>query len=232
MAPRSQSEKTAVITGASSGIITSKLDASAIAIPKDLTEADAAEHIESELARRAIAPDLLVNNAGFGLMGYASDLDLDKQLSMIDLNVRTLTELSLRLGAAMKRRGQGGIINISSVSGFLPGPRMAVYFATKAYIANFTQALHYEMRPFGVTVTCVCPGVTRTDFQRRAGMEDARIAHVSMSMSAEQVAKSGYAGFKKNKRMVFTGFQNRLSAYASHYLPNALLLPVMNRLNQ
>lgn len=214
------------------GTITTKLDASAIAIPKDLTDPDTAEHIESELTRRNIVPDVLVNNAGFGLQGNATDLDMDEQLAIIDLNVRATTELSVRYGAMMKRRGHGGIINVSSVAGFLPGPRMAVYFASKAYVTSFTEAFHYEMKPFGVTVTCVCPGVTKTDFQQRAGMDESKMSKTSAPMTPEQVAKLGYAGFKKGKRIVMTGLQNQISAYSSHHLPNAILLPVVNSLNK
>ncbi len=263
MAPSSQSEKLAVITGGSGGIgeafayelgrdgyklvlisrddqelnrvagtITSKLNISAIAIPKDLSHPDAAKEIDEELERRNLVPDVLINNAGYGLLGNATDVDADEQLAMIDLNVRATTELSVRCGTVMKRRGHGGIINVSSVAGYLPGPRMAVYYASKAYVKSFTEAFHFEMKPFGVTVTCVCPGITKTDFQRRAGLEDTKLMSTSPPMTPEQVAKIGYAGFKKGKRLVLTGVQNQLSAYASHLLPNGLLLPVVNSLHK
>jgi hypothetical protein len=214
------------------GVITTKLDVPTIAIPKDLSVIGSAEELDSELASRGLVPDVLINNAGFGLMGRATDLPHDEQLAIIDLNVRATTELSIRCGAAMKKRGRGGIMNISSVAGFLPGPHMAVYYASKAYLTSFTEALSVELKPFGVQVTVVCPGITKTDFQRRAGMENALLLKSSPQMTAEQVARIAYAGFKKGKRVVLTGAQNYFTALSSKLIPNAILLPVVNRLHK
>jgi len=212
------------------GVIATKLDIETVAIPMDLTEPRAAAQLDIELRKRDLVPDLVINNAGFGLRGAAADLDHDAQINMIDLNVRTLTELSLRHASQMKQRGKGGIINISSTAGYIPGPHMAVYYATKAYVSSFTEALGVEMKRYGVQVTSVVPGVTATDFQTRAGMEEALLVKAAPSMTAEQVAEIAYTGFKKRKRVVITGGLNRLVAYMFRVMPRRLLLPILSRM--
>ena len=212
------------------GVIATKLDIPTVAIPLDLTEPRAAATLEYELSKRDLVPDLLINNAGFGLRGAATALDHDAQINMIDLNIRTLTELTLRHARDMKRRGKGGIINVSSTAGYIPGPHMAVYYATKAYVSSFTEALAVEMKPHGVQITSVVPGVTKTDFQRRAGLEEALLVKAAPSMSAEQVAEIAYSGFKKRKNVVITGGLNWLAAHMFRILPRRLLLPILSRM--
>ena len=177
-------------------------------------------------------PDIVVNNAGFGLAGEAVDLDLDTQLAMIDLNVRTLTELTLGFARRMRRRGRGGIVNVSSVAGTLPGPNMAVYYATKAYILSFTQALAAELSRDGVTVTAVVPGVTRTNFHRRAGMERSLLMRTSSPMTADQVARLAFDGHMRGRRVVTTGFFNKFAVTCTRFVPKAILLPVTARLHK
>ena len=135
----------------------------------DVARVDAAQSIADALARRGLEPDIVVNNAGFGLLGSADELDRAEQLAMIDLNVRALTDLSLRFIDSLERR-KGGILNVASVAGFLPGPGMAVYYATKAYVISFSEALHRELAPKSVRVTVLCPGPVPTEFQARAGI--------------------------------------------------------------
>lgn len=212
------------------GIITTKFDVPTVAIPRDLAGADAADELDAELAKRRLSPDIVVNNAGYGLRGEAADLDIDQQLNMIDLNIRTLVELSLRCGRSMKQRGRGGIINVSSTAAYMPGPNMAVYYATKAFVSSFSEALAVEMAPHGIKVTAVVPGITDTDFQRRAGLEAALLVKAAPAMSAEEVARIGYAGFKKGRRVVITGTQNKLLAHTARFIPRALLLPIVKRL--
>ncbi|MGI9415043.1 MAG: SDR family NAD(P)-dependent oxidoreductase [Hyphomicrobiales bacterium] len=212
------------------GVIATKLDIPTLALPIDLSQADAIDTLDSELEKRGLVPDLVINNAGFGLRGAAAALDHDSQMNMIDLNIRALTELSLRCARAMKQRGHGGIINISSTAAYIPGPHMAVYYATKAFVSSFTEALAVELKPHGVQVTSVVPGVTKTDFQRRAGLEDALLVKAAPSMSPEQVAEIGYAGFKKGKKVVITGGLNWLTAHLFRVMPRRLLLPVLNRM--
>ncbi len=142
---------------------------------------------------RARAFEIVVNNAGFGLAGDAVSLDRGEQLAMIDLNVRTLTDLSLAFAEALVRRKRSGILNVASVAAFLPGPGMAVYYASKAYVLSFTEALHHELAPKGVRVTALCPGPVPTEFQARAGAKAMPVPR-TLTRSPERVAADGYAG--------------------------------------
>src|SRR5262249_40624358 len=135
----------------------------------DLTAHDAGARIAKELAARSLGPAIVVNNAGFGLHGEAARLDRREQLAMIDLNARLVTDLSLRFVPSLRRYG-GGVINIASLAAFFPGPGMAVYFASKAYVLTLSEALRRELKPRGVKVTCICPGPVPTEFQARAGL--------------------------------------------------------------
>src|SRR5262245_51658120 len=139
----------------------------------DLARSDSPARLAHELISRGLEPSIVVNNAGFGLLGPSTELDRAEQLAMIDVNVRTLTDLSLRWIDSLERHG-GGILNVASVASFFPGPGMAVYYATKAYVLSFSEALHHELKPRGVRVAVLCPGPVRTEFQARAGIPDDR----------------------------------------------------------
>ena len=212
------------------GVIATKLDVETVAIPRDLAKPRAADELDAELRQRRLSPDVLVNNAGYGLRGEAAELDVHEQLEMIDLNIRTLTELTLRCARSMKQRGRGGIINVSSTAAYMPGPNMAVYYATKAFVSSFTEALAVELKPHGVQVTSVAPGPTSTDFQRRADLENTLLLKTQVVMSAEDVARIGYAGFKKGRRAVITGIPNKFLGHAARFIPRRLLLPIVKRL--
>jgi short-subunit dehydrogenase len=153
----------------------------------------------------------VVNNAGFGLVGAAAKLDLTEQLAMIDLNVRVLTDLSLAFVATLQRHS-GGILNVASVAGFLPGPGMAVYYASKAYVLSFSEALHRELKPRGVRVTVLCPGPVPTEFQTRAGVRNERYPSL-VTQTPEQVAQAGYRGFMAGRRLVVPGIGNKLITF-------------------
>lgn len=193
----------------------------------DLQSPDAGPRIAEELALRGLEPGFVVNNAGFGLVGLAAELDIAEQRDMIDVNVSALTDLSLRFVASLERH-KGGILNVASVAGFLPGPRSAVYYATKAYVLSFTEALHQELKPRGIRVTALCPGPVPTEFQARAGVPEAR-GPQALSMSAEEVARIGYRGFMDGHRVVVPGFANRLITLLSRLVPRRFVLDVMNR---
>lgn len=188
----------------------------------DLTQNNAAAGVARALAARGLEPQFVVNNAGFGLLGMASALDRGEQLEMIDLNVRTLTELSLAFVDSLKRH-RGGILNVASVAGFLPGPRMAVYYASKAYVLSFTEALHRELRNEGVRVTALCPGPVPTEFQARAGV---RAGHIPALLvrSARRVAEEGYLGLMAGRRIVVPGTMNKVVTFLPRVLPRALVL--------
>jgi hypothetical protein len=175
------------------------------------------------------SPDVLVNNAGFGLTGPVAELDRGQQLAMIDLNVRALADLTMRYLPEMLRRRSGGIINVASTAAFLPGPNMAVYFATKAFVTSFTDALAEEVKDSGVTVMSLCPGPVATNFQARAGMRDFKASRAGNVMSAEEVAAAGWAAFERGARMEIPGALNKLTAYGTRGLPRRLLLPMAAR---
>jgi short-subunit dehydrogenase len=193
----------------------------------DLAAPDAGRRIEETLAARSLEPQFIVNNAGFGLIGRAAALSRDEQLAMIDLNVRALTELSLAFIDSLERH-RGGILNVASVAGFLPGPGSAVYYAGKAYVLSLTEALHRELKPRGIRVCCLCPGPVATEFQARAGVPDAA-PQWPLEVSAARVAEAGYRGLMRGQRVVIPGFANRLLAQvAARIVPRALLLKLVD----
>jgi hypothetical protein len=196
----------------------------------DVARVDAASRIGEGLAALGVEPDIVVNNAGFGLLGDASRLDRGEQLAMIDLNVRALTDLSLAFTDALVRH-RGGILNVGSVASFLPGPGMAVYYASKAYVLSFSEALHQELAPRGVRVTVLCPGPVPTEFQARAGTKASTFPR-ALTRSAERVAQDGYRGLKEGRRLVVPGFPNRVIAALAPMLPRGFMLNMTGRRNR
>ena len=247
-----------LITGASSGIgrelarvfVRNGHDLALVARRKDRLEALATE-IETAHARRPIVivadlekpegisiiadalgsagaePQYLVNNAGFGLLGRADASDRKAQLAMIDLNMRALTALSLAFIPALERH-QGGILNVGSMAGFLPGPGMAVYYASKAYVRSFSDALHHELKPRGIRVTNLAPGPVPTEFGERAGSKEINTPSM-LTQSADYVAELGYRGLMEGKRLVVPGRLNRAVIGLVSLVPRGLLLKVMER---
>lgn len=190
-------------------------------LPVDLSRADAAEHIAEELAARNLEPSFLVNNAGYGLLGQAAKLDRGDQLAMIDLNCRTLTDLSLRWITSLARH-RGGILNVASISGFIPGPGMTVYNASKAYVISFSVGLRRELRPKGIRVTALCPGPVSTEFQARAGILDVHYPR-GFDQPAEAVARQGYRGLMRNRDVVVPGVHNKLVPWLPRFLPRSFI---------
>jgi uncharacterized protein len=193
----------------------------------DLARADAVQAIREALDQRGLEPEVVVNNAGFGLLGAADALDRAEQLAMVDVNVRALTDLSLAFIDSLKRR-RGGILNVASIAAFMPGPGMAVYYASKAYVLSFSEALHRELKPKGVRVTVLCPGPVPTEFQARAGISDDALPR-SLTRSAEQVAKDGYRGLMQGRRVVVPGVGNRAITTVLRFAPRRLLLDLIAR---
>ncbi len=198
-----------------------------VAIDADLAAPGAVARLAEDLKVRGLEPAIVVNNAGFGLMGEAATLDRARQLAMIDLNVRALTELSLHWLDAIKRH-KGGILNVASVAGFLPGPGMAVYHATKAYVLAFSEALHEELRGDGVKVCALCPGPVETEFFARAGVDEPGFP-ASFIRTAERVARDGYEGLMAGHRVVVPGKPNRIVTVAARLLPRGLMLALAER---
>jgi short-subunit dehydrogenase len=193
----------------------------------DLERRDAASVIAAELSAKAMEPAVVVNNAGFGLSGAAAAVSRDEQLAMIDVNVRALTELSLMFVDSLARH-RGGILNVASMAAFLPGPGMAVYYASKAYVLSFSEALHRELSDRGVRVTTLCPGPVPTEFQARSGMQ-LNAAARALELSAERVAQIGYDAFMRGKRVVVAGINNRIAVSLMRLVPNGLLLRLVDQ---
>jgi short-subunit dehydrogenase len=193
-------------------------------IAADLGAPDGSARLAEALRAAGLEPAIVVNNAGFGFLGEAADLDRAKQLAMIDLNVRALTDLSLRWLESITRH-RGGILNVASVAGFLPGPGMAIYNATKAYVLSFTESLHQELKSDGVRVCALCPGPVETEFFELAGIPDDYFPAM-FSRSAERVAREGYDGFMAGHRVVVPGTPNRILTLLPRLFPRGLILAV------
>lgn len=197
-----------------------------IVIQADLGRAGSVETIRDLLTAAGCEPQYVVNNAGFGLVGVAASLDREEQLAIIDLNMRALTELSLAFVDSL-RRHRGGILNVGSVAGFLPGPGSAVYYASKAYVLSLSEALHSELKPRGIKVTVLCPGPVPTEFAARAGVTET-LAPGSLTQSAETVAAAGFDGLMRNQRVVVPGLGNKLITFAVRVLPRRVLLRMVD----
>jgi short-subunit dehydrogenase len=197
-------------------------------LPIDLCLPDAGLYIAKALAQRGLEPEYVVNNAGFGLIGMAAQLDRREQLAMIDLNVRMLTDLSLAWTDSLARH-RGGILNVASISAFFPGPGMAVYYASKAYVLSFGQALHHELKPLGVRVTTLCPGPVPTQFQARAGFRKDATSPALLTMSATKVAEAGYRGLMRGRRVVVPGLGNKIVTMTVKLAPHRPVIAVAGR---
>jgi short-subunit dehydrogenase len=193
-----------------------------ITIVDDLVKPGASERLRAALAEQGAEPQYVVNNAGFGLVGQAAKRDRAEQLEMIDLNVRTLTELSLAFIDTLERH-RGGILNVGSMAGFLPGPGMAVYYATKAYVLSFSEALHSELKPRGIRVTVLCPGPVPTEFAARAGLKEG-LAPGFLTQSAEAVAEAGFRGLMRGERTVVPGLINKIGVLGIRMAPKRYVL--------
>jgi len=196
----------------------------------DLIEQGAVSELAAALDAAGATPDILVNNAGFGLAGLVAGLDPAEQLAIVDLNVRTLVEMTLRFLPSI-RSARGKILNIASIAAYFPGgPGMAAYYASKSFVLSFSLALSQELHSQGVTVSALCPGYTKTDFQARAGanMDLGRLP-VSTAM---EVAEAGYAGLIAGRREIVPGSLNKLGVGLLPFLPKSITLAVISRLQQ
>jgi short-subunit dehydrogenase len=198
-------------------------------LPRDLSLPDAAVGIFDELQREQIHVGILVNNAGFGFQGKFLELDMQKQSDLVQVNITALAHLTHLFVKPMLARREGRILNVASTAAFMPGPFMATYYASKAFVHSFSQALVEELAGSGVTVTAVCPGLTRSQFQARAGLK--RTEGFPM-MEADQVARIGYRGLMRGKRLVVTGWMNRLLVGISGVLPVRWMTWGASRLNR
>jgi hypothetical protein len=202
--------------------ITAKGSAAPIVICCDLTQPDAGDRIADALAAAGVEIEYVVNNAGFGVFGKAIQRDRADQLNIIAVNIRALTDLSLRFSDSLVRH-RGGILNVGSIAGFLPGPGMAVYYASKAYVLSFTEAMRAELAPLGVRVTVVCPGPVPSEFQARAGFAPGFDSAI-LNVSAADVAQQAYRGLMANKRAVLPSLGIKLVPFLLRFFPRSVIL--------
>jgi short-subunit dehydrogenase len=189
-------------------------------LPEDLSVDGAADRLADRIASEGLEVELLVNNAGFGQWGPWLELDPEEEAGMIRLNVEALTTLTRRFAPAMAARSRGRILNVASTAAFVPGPGMSVYYATKAYVLSFSEALGEELRGSGVTVTCLCPGPTPTGFQARMGVgSSSRLGMAEVAPA--RVARAGIDGALAGRRLVVPGVLNRLTPLLPRFLPRS-----------
>lgn len=205
---------------------------SARAIAKDLENPASPAEIFEELEAERIVVDILVNDAGLGIYGRLWETDLTRQLAVIQVNLTALTDLTGRFLPGMVSRQKGKIVNISSTAAFQPGPYMAVYYATKAYVLSFSEALAEELAGTGVSVTALCPGPTVTEFQEGAGIEDTWLFRGPLVMDAATVARAGWSAAKRGKRIVVPGLGNKLLKESVRLSPRRLVTAIARRIQQ
>ncbi|MDD5455563.1 MAG: SDR family oxidoreductase [Candidatus Margulisbacteria bacterium] len=195
----------------------------------DLSKPDSPKQLYEQLIKQEVKIDILVNNAGFGNYGFFCQTDLDVDLELLQLNIVTPTILTKLISADMIKRRQGKILNVGSVASFFAGPYMNTYFASKNYILSFSLALHCELKSAGVSVSCLCPGPTQTNFGNRAHFHHKlNRRHI---MDVKKVAETGYRGLFKNKAIVIPGFQNKLIIFSARFAPRLLLTKMVKKLS-
>ncbi|MFA5159978.1 MAG: SDR family oxidoreductase [Candidatus Omnitrophota bacterium] len=199
-------------------------------ISKDLSFLPAAEELKTTLDDQKVAIEILVNNAGFGVHGLFHQTDWKTTEAMLNLNMIALTHLTHLFLPGMLQKGHGKILNVASTAAFQPGPFMACYFASKAYVFSFTEALAEELQGTGVTVTAFCPGPTQTQFQKRSNTENIR--ENSFAMEAAPAAEAAYRGLMKNKRLVVPGFTNKLLVVLVRLFPRRLVIRAVRFLEE
>jgi hypothetical protein len=192
------------------------------AVAIDLSKSSATAKLMADLEAKGETVDLLVNNAGFGLIGKFAELNPKREREMIDLNIGALTDLCRAAAPAMIRRKSGAILNVASTAAFQAGPKMAVYFATKAFVLSLSEALHEELKPHGIKVSCLCPGPTRTEFGEVAGFGGNGLFD-KVAMNAAEVVEQGLKGLDSNRAVVVTGWLNKIGAASTRFAPRSVV---------
>ncbi len=184
------------------------------------------------VTKAGLTVDVLINNAGFGLLGKFWELPEDQQVQMIELNIGALTQLTRLCLPGMVERRLGYVLNVASTAAFQPGPLMSVYYASKAYVLSFSEAVHNEVKPFGVRVCCLCPGPTSTEFVKRAGMGNSKLFKSGTVMSAAEVAQIGWNAMRAGKSSVVSGAMNGTLAFMTRFAPRQLMATVARSLQE
>jgi len=202
----------------------------AMPVPLDLADPSAPQALFEQLQRERVQVDFLVNNAGYGIRGKFATIPLEESVGQIQVNITALTALTRLFLPAMIERRSGRVMNVASTAGFQPGPLMAVYYATKAYVISFSEAIANELQGTGVTVTCLCPGATDTEFQKRAGTENSVLFKKIPPMDAKTVAEDGYRAMMAGKTLVISGLRNRLLAESVRFGPRKLVTAISRKI--
>ncbi|HVM97409.1 MAG TPA: SDR family oxidoreductase [Candidatus Acidoferrales bacterium] len=210
--------------------LSEKYGIKATPIAADLGVPGAGRQLAGAIEARGLTVDVLVNNAGYGIAGGFNGSAQSEQLGMVDLNVRALVELTHIYWPSMLANKRGGVLNVASTAAFQPGPLMAIYYATKAFVLSFSEALWKEAEGTGVHVSCLCPGPTKSNFRERAGTGRTRLSRTGTPMSSMSVAQLGYRGFRDNQRVVITGARNAVMAKLVPFLPRRTVLGLVHNL--
>jgi short-subunit dehydrogenase len=217
---------------AAAGMIEGKFGVRALVIPADLSRPEAPRELFESVRAQSIDVELLVNNAGFGLGGEFLETDLDRELDMIEVNISAVTQLTKLFGGAMVKRRRGHIMNVASTAGFQPGPLMSVYYATKAYVLSFSQAIAEELRNTGVTVTALCPGATATDFADTAEISNTRLFRKLGVADPEPVAEYGYKAMMRGERVAIPNWRDKLMVQSERFAPRRLLTMIVRKVQE
>lgn len=197
----------------------------------DLSIDDSFEKLIEFIEEKNIVIENLVNNAGIGSFGYFDEVDTNKDIKLIDINIVALTKLIKYFLPKMKKRKSGAILNIASTAAFVGGPKMSAYYSSKAYVLTLSEALYEEAKEFNVNVSCICPGPVKTSFQKNAGIKKSEKAKKYL-MDAEDVAREGYYGFKNKKAIIIPGFKNKLMVIATKFLPRSIIRKIIFSTNR
>lgn len=199
-------------------------------IGKDLSAPNAAQEVYEETTKQKIQIDYLINNAGFGYFGMFAETDWNKELQMINLNITTLTQFTKLYLKDMMKRNSGKIMNVASTAAFQSGPTMAVYYATKAYVLSFSEAVDNEVSDKGVTITALCPGATESGFQAAAAMEESNLVKGRKLPTSKEVAEYGYASMMKGKTVAIHGLLNWIMANSVRFTPRAIVVKLTRKI--
>jgi uncharacterized protein len=217
---------------AAAGIIEGRYGVKVTTIASDLSDAASPSRLFDAVTAEGIQIDFLVNNAGFGLAGEFADTDIEVELDMVQVNIAALMYLTKLFLPPMIKRKSGHILNVASIAGFQPGPLMSVYYATKAFVISFSQAIDEELRNSGVSVTCLCPGPTATEFAERAGTANTRAFTKAGVASAEEIAKYGYLAMLRGERIAIPGIRNKLLMQAGKVVPRAVVTRIVRKIQE
>src|SRR4029079_3848705 len=214
------------------GALEGKYGVKVTAIPSDLSVDGAAQRLYDAVVSEGIQIDYLVNNAGFGLAGEFADTDIDRELDMIQLNVAAVVHMTKLFMPPMMRRKKGRIMNVASTAAFYPGPLMSIYYASKAFVLSFAEAIAEELSGSGVTMTCLCPGPTETEFAEIAGTAKTRLFTQMAVKGADEVARLGYKAMMKGERVVVPGVRNKLLVQAERAAPRTLVTKIVRKIQE